>query len=409
MNNVYALEDAINEIKRQFDGFKASEESICLYDCIGRVLSQDVHANQDVPGFNRSSMDGYAVISKNTFGATDNLPVLLKNVGEVHVGSVPNFSLSTDECAYIATGGQLPIAADSVVMIENTTRLNDDTICIDTPSSPGNNIVFKGDDLVKGSVVLRKGRVLTPHTIGVLASLGLDKIPVYRKINVGVISTGDELVDVGENLFDSMVYDVNSHTISAGIAKLGATPIRYGIVNDNWEALKITLSKALSECDMVLISGGSSMGVMDLTKKLINQAGSPGVIIDGLAVKPGKPTILGNSNGIPIFGLPGHPISTYLIFILLVRPLLFSMSGAEYKKSDYVKKALLTNNIHSGNGREEFVPAIMELQGDTLYATPMHYKSGLTSMLRDADGFVIIPRNSEGCQKGETVEVLLAD
>lgn len=404
MFTVFPPKEAREAIARQFGAHVPCIQNLPLLECLGRRLAQDICADCDVPGFNRSMIDGYAVIAADTFGASQALPAMLEQVGTVRMGERPTFALQPGQCAYIPTGGELPQGSDATVMVEYTSKLND-TIFMEKATPPGGHVAFRGDDVQQGQLVLKKGRVLRPQEIGSLAALGVAQVPVYCPVKVGVISTGDELVDIQTPLTGSVVRDVNTYAIGAGLAQAGASPVLYGIVKDDWNSLKAAMDKALAECEVVLISGGSSVGTADMTAKIIDAAGAPGTFIHGLAVKPGKPTIVGDVNGKPVFGLPGHPVSAYFVFRMFVLPLLALWMGGEVP--EYTVSARMAGNVPSGHGREEYLPVWLECQGEEVLAHAVQYKSGLITALSQAEGYVCIQRDQEGLRQDEAVQVTL--
>jgi molybdopterin molybdotransferase len=394
-------------IKTHFEHTKNEvREFVALKDSLNRILYDDIFAKENTPGFDRSTMDGYAVVSSDTFGASTTLPAMLTCVGEVIMGEDPPFTLRKGQTAYIPTGGRLPTGADGVIMVEMTSTMGDDTVLVETAVSPGTNVIFRGDDVKIGERVLSRGRKLRSSDIGTLAALGISKVPVYAKLKVGVISTGDELVDIESEVSGSRIRDVNSYMIASQIEETSATPVPYGIVPDDKDKLKSALETALSECDIVLMSGGSSVGTMDMTASIIDEAGEPGVFVKGVAIRPGKPTIIGSVSGKPVFGLPGNPVSAYFIFRVFVSPLIRRMSGEIVTRNEVIVARLKTN-VPSSAGREEYVPVNLEKTSDGYLADAAAYKSGLITALSSTDGFIRIDRNKEGLAKGELVEVTL--
>ncbi|MCX7923722.1 MAG: molybdopterin-binding protein [Clostridia bacterium] len=406
MFNVKSVDEVFEIIKNYFGNFKLENEVIDIEESVGRILAVDVCAGEDVPAFNRSSVDGYAVIASDTFGASDSLPAQLKLGGEVKMGEKPDLIIEKGHAAYIPTGGELPENADSVVMIEYTEDFKDGYIYINKASAPGNNVVFKGDDVKVGSAILKPNRRLRPQDVGALAAMGYEQVEVKKKIKVAIISTGDEVVDINDKVIGAKVRDINSYALYAGLKDYGAEPVRYGIVGDDYGKIRGVVEKALDECDIVLVSGGSSVGTKDETYNVINSFGEPGVLVHGIAVKPGKPTIIGKVRGKAVVGLPGHPASAYMIFRVFVGYLLDVINGSEgmYEKRLRVEMAY---NYPSNNGREEFMPVRLEREGSRVVAHPVFGKSGLITLLTTADGYVRISRGSEGIASGEEVEAIL--
>jgi molybdopterin molybdotransferase len=366
----------------------------------GRVLAAVITADADIPGFDRSTVDGYAVRSSDTTGASDAIPSLLQCVGRVAMGmGGPNLVIRESECAYIPTGGVLPESADAAVMVEYTEEAGD-TVLIKKPVSHGENVLLRDEDFKKGEVVFRTGRRLSPQDAGVLAAVGCAQVPVVKKPVVGIISTGNELVPVTATPGPGQVRDANASMLAAWLSEYGCIPKLFGIVKDEHEAFEEVIAAALPVCDLVLLSGGSSKDDRDMTAGVIAARGE--VLIHGIAIAPGKPTIIGSIAGKPVFGLPGHPASAFVVLIAIVRPLIDRMLGLENPQLRTVK-ACLSENIPSQRGREEYVRVRVE-HG---VATPLFGKSGLLNTLVKSDGLVCIPAGYEGIEKGSEVEVIL--
>lgn len=406
MFDVKSVKDTFEIIRENFSDFNQKTEEIAIEEALGRILAEDLTAMEDIPAFDRSSVDGYAVISSETFGASESIPAQLTLAGEVRMGEKPEFQIIPGKSAYIPTGGELPIGADSVVMMEYTEDFKDGDIFINKASAPGNNVVYRGDDVREGSVVLKTGTKLRSQDIGMIAGIGCPVIKVYKKIAMAIISTGDEVVDIHQKPAGSQVRDINTYAVYASALKFGITPIKYGIINDDFERLSATVTKALKESDIVVISGGSSVGTKDVTVKVIETMGKPGVLVHGIAVKPGKPTILGKAGSKAIIGLPGHPASAFVIFNVFVRRLVEVME----KKSSYDRqtvRAVMDINYPSNGGREEYLPVTLSEKDGNLYASPVFGKSGMISTLTRSDGYIHITRGSEGVNKGQSVEVII--
>jgi len=404
--SVKNVSETFNIIQEQFSGYPLDEEWVNLTDALYRITAVDIAAQENVPGFDRSSVDGFAVMAADTFGSSDSMPAQLKLSGEVKMGEKPGFAIKAGHAAYIPTGGELPQNADAVVMVEYTENLHDGYIYVNKPVAPGNNVVLKGDDTRCGDLVIMAGRRLKPQNIGVMAALGINRVRVRRKLKAAVISTGNEIVSPDERPAGSQVRDVNTYTLYSGLCAFGAQPVTYGIIKDDYETIRKTVGKALDECDIVLVSGGSSVGTMDETHRVIDSLGKPGVLVHGIAVKPGKPTIIGKIGGKAVVGLPGHPASAYVIFRVFVYKLMEVMQGSSAENETSVK-AYMKVNYPSNNGREEFLPVKLERVGDRLAAQPFFSKSGLITFLSSADGLVRIKRGREGLNAGEEVEVVL--
>jgi molybdopterin molybdotransferase len=403
---VRSVEEVMEIIKKNFSDNDIGTEVVDIRDAIGRVTAQSIMAPENIPGFNRSTVDGYAVISSDTFGAGESIPAQLELQQEVRMGKKPPFQLKKGQAAYVPTGGELPENADSVVMIEYTEDYKDGYIYINKSSAPGNHIIFTGDDTCEGDLVIEKGRQLRPQEIGALAAMGYSRISVFKKPRVGIISTGDEIVDINDSTSGgAKVRDINSYSLFAGVSSCNCIPVRYGIINDDFEMLKNAVEKAVEECEVVLVSGGSSVGTRDETLKVIEALGEPGVLVHGIAVKPGKPTIIGKIKCKAVFGLPGHPVSAYMIFRIFVCMLLevLTKTPASYRNTN---TAVMYCNYPSNNGREEFLPVKLSSIDGIVKASPVFGKSGLITSLVSADGFVHIKRGVEGLAKGQVVEIV---
>jgi molybdopterin molybdotransferase len=396
--SVVGVADAVRESEKIAPA--TATEMVPVEQSAGRVLAADIVADTDIPGFNRSVVDGYAVRSADTTGAGTALPALLRCVGRVAMGaSDRNLVIRDNECAYIPTGGVIPEGADAAVMVEYTEEAGD-IILIKKPVPPGENVLLRDEDFKKGGIVLRQGRRITPQDAGVLAACGCAMVTVAKKPVVGIISTGNELVPVTAAPGPGQVRDANASMLAAWLSEYGCIPMFYGIVKDERKAFETIISRALPGCDVVLLSGGSSKDDRDMTAGVI--AGRGEVLVHGIAIAPGKPTIIGRIEGKPVFGLPGHPASAFVVLIAIVRPLIDRMLGLE-KPLVRTVKVRLAENIPSQRGREEYVRVRVE-NGK---AIPQFGKSGLLNTLVSSDGLVCIPAGYEGLEKGSDVEVIL--
>ena len=345
MLSVKTPEEVLALIESEFAPV-AQTEIVSISAAMGRVLAQDIAAEEYVPDFDRSTVDGYAVRARDTFGCTDSIPAILPLQGEVLMGQGAEFALNKECCVAVPTGGAVPEGADSVVMVEYTEDYGDGTIGILKSVAPGQNMIFRGDDVYPGKVILSKGRVLSSQDIGALAAIGRVQVPVVRKLTVGVISTGDELVNPEVKPGPGQVRDVNSPMLEAMLTAFGVEVINYGIVIDNEVLLGEKVTKAVDECDAVLLSGGSSVGVKDAACRIIESLGS--LLLHGIAIKPGKPTILGKAGVKPLVGLPGHPVAAYFITKLFVLPLLSRRIGRS--QQSYTTTAKITESISANHG-----------------------------------------------------------
>ncbi len=380
-----------------------SGELVPLSEALGRVLREPVIAAEYVPDFNRSTVDGYAVRSSDTFGCSEAIPALLVLTGEVLMGETPVMEIGSGQCASIPTGGELPKGADAVVMIEYTENYGDGTIGILKSAAPGSCLIFRGDDVRPGKEVLSRGRRLGVQDIGTLAALGHSKVSVCRKPVAGIISTGDELVSFSETPKGGQIRDVNSVMLSALLQDAGAECIFYGILKDDEALLDAAVGRALEECDLVLVSGGSSVGMKDSTCRVIEKHGS--LLFHGIAMKPGKPTILGIAGGKAVFGLPGHPMAAFFVSELFVRPLVSRLMGRKAHIREI--QAVLDETISANDGREHYLGVCLEERDGLCHAVPIHSKSGLITSLAASDGYFRIPRDCEGIAAGSKISVRL--
>ncbi|UUX91573.1 molybdopterin molybdotransferase MoeA [Methanoplanus endosymbiosus] len=377
---------------------KKETEITDLTESHRRTLAEDITSPMDLPGFSRSIVDGYAVFSRDTLGASESLPAMPDYTGRVEMGQPAAFEIKPGSCAYVPTGGNVPDGADAVAMIEYCEEIGDQVL-IYRPMADGENIVFANEDFAESEVVLKAGTTLRPQECGVLAALGFLKISVFRRPVVGIISTGNELVPVGEVPGFGKVRDVNSMLCSGFAEKHGCIPKRYGIVADDRQTLFSAVKTAAEECDIVLISGGSSKDLRDNTSLIIDELGE--VLIHGIAISPGKPTIIGKALEKPVIGLPGHPASAYVVLHILISELLEAYRDREAEFS--TKNMTLTQNISSAQGREDYIRVKITPDG----AVPVFGKSGLLNTLINSDGVLKIPAGSEGLEAGENVEVIL--
>ncbi|MCK6567432.1 MAG: molybdopterin molybdenumtransferase MoeA [Chloroflexi bacterium] len=413
----------------------ADPEPIASDSALGRVAAEDILAPHPLPEFPRATVDGYAVRAQDTFGASDSLPAYLHLIGEVPMGEPPSFDIGPGQCALIHTGGMIPKGADAVVMLEYAQTIQDSKagrlwsnvqrresldsfgeIEIFKPVADGENIIRIGEDVAKGQIVIPKGAILRPAEIGGLMALGITSLRVARLAKVGLISTGDEVIEPGQRPQPGQVRDVNTYALGALIEKNGGVAIRYGIFGDQFEALKEAAAKALSECDVVVITAGSSASARDMTAEVIRQLGGPGVLVHGINTRPGKPTILGVCDGKAVIGLPGNPVSALVNGYLFVVPVIEKLLGALPRPKPTVQ-AKLTVNLPSQAGREDWWA--VRLIGDRQYpsgtmssivnylAEPIFGKSNLIFTLAAGDGLLKIHPDATGLSAGEIVEVML--
>ena len=402
MLSVKTPEEVLALIEEEFAPLPGRGETVPLSAAIGRVLAEDVTAGEYVPAFDRSTVDGYAVRARDTFGCSDSIPAILSQTGQVLMGQGADKPLEPDCCIAVPTGGAVPEGADSVVMIEYTEDYGDGSIGIAKAAAPGQNMIFKGDDVYPGKPVLEQGRLLTDRDIGALAAIGCVQVPVVKKPRVGILSTGDELVPPEQQPGPGQIRDVNGPMLQALFAAAGAEVDYYGILKDEEKQLKAAVKSAENTCDLVVISGGSSVGVKDATCRIIESLGT--LLLHGIAMKPGKPTILGKCGGKPIVGLPGHPVAAYFVTKLFVLPLLSRLMGQ--KVQTFTVTARLSESLSANHGRAQYQCVKLRRTGDFLTAYPIRSKSGLITTLAGADGFFCIGRDCEGLPEGAEIQVI---
>lgn len=378
-------------------GERLPEEMVPLSQVYGRVLSVSIASPENIPGFTRSVKDGYAVRSADTIGAAEQKPKLLKLTGKILMGQNSSGSLEEKTTKYIPTGGVMPEGADAMVMQEST-ELVGDLVMVKWPVNPGADVLRADEDFSKGEMVFPAGTRLSAQMTGVLAAFGIDPVPVVRRPKVGIISTGDELVPPSSQLLPGQIRDANSTLLLSYLREFGAVPVFYGIVPDRAEALTEVLRRAAAECDLVLVSGGSSKDERDVTAGVIASLGS--VHIHGVSVSPGKPMIIGSCGGTPVIGLPGHPASVYMISRVFVTPLLRKMIGEPSRNRTV--RAVLSMSFPSERGREDLVRVKLCPDGS---AEPCLGKSGLLNTLVKSDGYIRVPAGLDGHEAGEEVEV----
>jgi molybdopterin molybdotransferase len=389
----------------------AGVEEVGLAQALDRVLAADLAAPEDVPGFLRASMDGYAVAAKDTFGASVGAPQYLEIKGEVPMGAVPARSVNPGETLRVPTGAMLPPGTNAVVMVEYTAEHEGGTLEVRRPVAPGENVLTPGEDVARGETLFPAGCRLRPQEIGLLAALGVTRLTVYQKPRVAIISTGDEIVALSRRPAPGQVRDANAHLAAAQVAAWGGVPKLQGIIPDDFKALKDALAAAAAQAHLILVSGGSSVGTRDLTLTAIRDLPGAAVLVHGVAIRPGKPTILASLGAAapkPLLGLPGHPASAAVVMEVLGRPLLAQLSGlAPAAPWGRMVSAQLSRNLAGASGREDYVRVRLRQESDALWADPVLGPSGLLSPLVKSDGLVMIPLGVEGLFKGEQVEVRL--
>ena len=402
MLNVKTPDEVLKIIEKEFTPTDLSEE-VDICKASGRILAEDVRSSEYVPGFDRSSVDGFAIHAKDSFGCSESIPAILKLTADIEMGKEYTGALSKGCCVSVPTGGKVPEGADSVVMIEYTERYSEDEVAVIKPVAPGENMVYRGDECKPGQLIAPKGTLIKAQHIGVFASLGIDKLKVAKKPVAGIISTGDELVPIDETPADGQVRDVNSYLLAAVCEEAGCTVRSYGFVRDDEELLRKALKRAVSECDLVLISGGSSVGQKDATARLIEEWGP--LLFHGIAMKPGKPTILGKCGNKALVGLPGHPGASFFVSKIFVKAIIDRLTGK--KEEQHYLTAVLDEAVPANQGRTVYIGvSLEESKGNTL-ARPVQSKSGLVGSFTRSDGYICVPRDCEGFGKGTEVKVYL--
>jgi molybdopterin molybdotransferase len=394
-----------------FDHFSPLDcETIPLTAARGRVLAEDIVSREALPPFSRSTMDGFAVRAADTFGSSESETGLLTLIGEIAMGvSGQAFSLRPGQAVRIWTGGELPQKANAVVMVEYTQAYDDETVAIYRPVAPGENVIRVGEDFAKGATVLARGSMLRPQDLGVLSGLGIIEVPVYRRPRVAILSTGDELVPVDQVPPPGKIRDINSTTLAALVEEAGGIPVICGICGDDLDDIRTVCTQALARADILLLSGGSSVGRRDFTLQVFQALPETEVLVHGVSIRPGKPTILARQGNKALFGLPGHVASAMVIFSLFVRPLLRQYSGLGTTLGLQTIRAITAEQIPSVIGREEYVRVRLTPQADGSppLATPVYGKSGLLNPLVRADGLLPIGRDVEGFDRGTETPVFL--
>ena len=404
--NVLTTADAFERLRPHLRGPRGVER-VPTADALGRVLAEDLTSPGDLPTFRRSTMDGFAVRAADTFGASEGLPAYLTVVGEVLMGRPAERSPRLGEAVRIATGGMIPDGADAVVMVEHTQEVDPTTIEVLRPVAPGEHVIDVGEDVRRGDPLLPAGHVVRPQDQGGLLALGITRLSVAQRLKVGIISGGDEVVAPEAEPGPGQIRDINSYTLAALVERAGHVPVRLGVVPDDYERLEAAARAGLERSDVLLLSAGSSVSTRDMTAQVIASLGEPGVLVHGVSLKPGKPTILAFAQGKPVFGLPGNPVSCMVTFDLFVAPALYLLSGCPERPPRRAVPARLTRNVASAPGREDYIQVRLERRGDELWAEPVFGKSNLIYTLVKSDGMVRIDLDRGGLSEGDHVQVIL--
>lgn len=409
MNRFFKVK-TVEEVWSLIDRFPPlPEETAPLERALNRVTSRAVQAEENIPDFDRSAMDGYAVRARDTFGVSEGLPGMFTVVGEVFMGRSPEFQIGPGQAARIWTGGMMPSGADAVVMIEYARPVDQGTVELARPAAPFDHVIRAGEDVKRGQELIPCGRRLRPQDVGLLAALGVTTVPVVRRPRVAVLSTGDEVVPVDAALKPGQVRDVNTYTLSTLIESAHGVPVRLGLIRDNPEELRDAVVRGMQEADAIIISGGSSVGVRDFTVEVFQSLPDSEILVHGVSVSPGKPTIMARTGNMTLWGLPGHVVSAMVTCDLFIRPLIRRLSGENGTMPwGRTIQAVLSRNVPSVHGRTDFIRVSLEPKdGQGLVAQPILGKSGLISTMVKADGLIQIGLNEEGLFKGSAVEVML--
>ena len=393
------------EYRKKFPQIKT--EKVSLVESVGRILAEDMVADDDLPDFPRAIVDGYAVKGASTFGSSEGNPAYLTLSGSIAMGESPEIAVGPGEAAQIATGGMLPQGADSVVMIEHTEAIDDSTIEVYRSVAPGQNMIAIGEDIKKKTRVLLQGQPIRPQETGLIAALGRQQVAVFQKPVIGIVSTGDEIVPISETPSRGQIRDINTYTLSGLIHDAGAIAVSYGIVRDDFKILFEKCKLALEQCDMILISGGSSVGARDFTVEVLSALQDAEILVHGISISPGKPTILAKVQDKAFWGMPGHVVSAMIVFSKVVKPFIEHICGLDSgREKGPRRQAILSRNVASRQGRIDFVRVQLRVEEGRLWADPVLGKSGLISTMVNADGLIEIDINTEGLDKGTVVEVI---
>lgn len=392
---------AIPEREGQF------HESVPTSEALGRVLGAEIRAEHPLPPFPRSTVDGYAVRAQDTYGASGSLPAYLSLVGEVPMGAPAELEVDQGEAVIVHTGGMIPAGADAVVMLEDTQRVDEREIEVLKPVSVGQSVLARGEDVKSGDIVVPAGRKLRAQEIGGLMALGVTNVRVAVRPRVAILSTGDEVVPPSTEPRFGQIRDVNSYTLQAIVSRAGGEPILHGIISDQFEDLLRAVERAHDRDDLVIVTAGSSVSTRDLTARVFQQMGEPGVLVHGISIKPGKPTILAVGGNIPLIGLPGNPVSALVVARIVVLPVIRLLLGDEQPEIESTVSARMTINVASETGREDYLPVSLVQRGGVLRADPVFGRSNLIFTLVRADGVVRIPPEATGLAAEEEVQVQL--
>ena len=402
---IKTVEEAKENLKRLAEKNPLGKEEVALKKALGRRLGTDLYSKVNLPSFNRSTVDGYALYCQDAFGASESIPAILSLKGEVEMGQDIEKSLERGEAIYVPTGGMVPKGTEAMVMLEYTEKMDEETLLVYKPVSPKQHMSFIGDDLEVGEKVFERGRKLSPYDIGLLAGMNIEKVEVFKGPQVAILSTGDEVVDVGKPLEGAQIRDINGYALAAFVESLGCEVTYQSIVKDDFEKLQEAMDEAIEKSQLVLLSGGSSVGAKDYTKKLIESYEEGEVFLHGLAIKPGKPTLLGTIGTLPVFGLPGHPVSALMVCQQTVKIYLEALMEQE-EKEVYLWASLMAN-VHGSPGKTTYQTVCLYQGENGWKAEPLYGKSGMMTLLTKGTGYFVIEEDKEGYEQGALVKVYL--
>lgn len=402
-----SVDEAKRILTEKFNAKPVGKEAVSLSEAHNRVLAEDVVSDFNIPPFSRSTVDGYALIAADTHGAEENRSVALKLIGRVKIGAMSRIKVRKGTLVEIVTGAPIPEGADAAVMMEYT-ELKGNSVLVRQAASVGENVMKAGSDISKGKMVLTRNVSLGSYQIGVLAAIGRAQVSVYRKPRVAIFSTGAEIVEPGKRLPGGRIFDINAHSLSAAVRECGGQPLNMGVVQDKTAQMEVALRSALKVGDAVITSGGVSVGPTDVIPKVLDGLGKPGVIVYGVAIRPGKPTTIAVIGGKPVFSLPGHPTSALMIFHLFVQPVLTRMTGRS-ESEPIVVKATTSEKLFPSRGRRTYITVTLKRNAfGKIIAEPVPTGlSGAITTLADADGFTVISENQQFVEKGQMVDVEL--
>ncbi len=408
-DGLISVDKAIEILTAQLNTVPLINETIPLSEAFDRVLAEPLTSPENLPAASRSTMDGYAVRAADTFGASQSMPCYLDITGEVLMGEKPVGELKKGGCYKIPTGGLIPTGADSVVMFEDTVPVDDTVIEIVKGVGSGSNLIKTGEDIAKNAKALPAGHLLRPQDLGLLAGLGISEVNVFKRIRVAIVSTGDEIIPFTGIPQPGQIRNINAIALAGMVRRAGALYTDYGIVSDKQDVFFAALEEAIKDNDIVLFSGGSSVGVKDLGERAVENFGPPGILVHGVTLKPGKPILIGSSGNTPVFGLPGHPVSALVCFDLFVKPAITLLRGISTNPELPILTlpATLSRNINSAPGRRDLVRVTLQHESGKWVAYPILGKSGSISTLSRANGYFIINEESQGITENSNVKVYI--